>query len=131
MDFNDVQTVDMDSDAENSTMEFLAKEVAITLTNTYPNYPWVVGWHPGMALAVKLLINPDFNYGYTIDCRKPMSAFELAHMAKMAGGELLERLDLPRGAWTGEMPTKNIQGVDKGQEAAVFEGINSLSDVEV
>src|SRR6267378_2519869 len=125
-DYNDVQVVEQQDSPENAMMSVLAKEVAFTLDNTYPNYPWVVGWHPGFALAVKLLLNPDFNYGYTIDCRGGMTAYALAHSAKMAGGELLERLDLPRGAWTGEMPTKNIEGVDKGHEAPVFAGINTL-----
>lgn len=126
--YNDVQIVEQTEDAENSTMSVLAKEVAQTLTNHYPNYPWAVGWMPGAALVVKLLINQDYNYGYTIDCRGGMTAWRLAHEAKMAGGELLERLGLPIGKWDGQMPEKNIDGVDKGHEAPLYEGINSISD---
>ena len=128
MDFNDVQTVEKTEHAENASMERLAKEVAHILTNTYPNYPWAIGWMPGHALVVKLLINPDYNYGYTIDCRNGMSAWNLSHTAKMAGGELLERLGLPIGKWDGQMPEKNIEGVDKGKETPIFTAINSLSD---
>jgi len=126
----DIRTVQVSKDKENAVMELLAKSVAETLTKNYPNYPWVVGWLPGHALAVKLLLNPDFNYGYTIDCRGGMSAWRLAHEAKMAGGELLERLDLPRGAWDGSMPEKNIEGVDKGHETPIFDGVNRISDDE-
>lgn len=127
-DFNDVQTVEVTPDAENASMETLAKEVAHVLTNNYPNYPWVVGWMPGAALVVKLLLNPDYNYGYTIDCRGGLSAWRLSYEAKMAGGELLERLGLPIGAWDGAMPEKNIDGVDKGKETPIFAGINSIPD---
>lgn len=125
---NDVQVVERTPHAENASMEALAKEAAMTLTRNYPAYPWVVGWMPGEALVVKLLLNPDYNYGYTIDCRGGLTAFKLAYEAKMAGGELLERLGLPIGKWDGQMPEKNIEGVDKGHETPVFAGINSLSD---
>ncbi len=124
----DIRTVQVTPDKENGIMEMLAKSVAETLTQNYPNYPWIVGWMPGHALAVKLLLNPDYNYGYTIDCRGGMSAWRLAHEAKMAGGELLERLGLPIGKWDGQMPEKNIEGVDKGHEAPIFKDVNRISD---
>jgi hypothetical protein len=124
----DIRTVEIQEHAENATMEVLAKEACQVLTSNYPNYPWVVGWAPGMALVVKLLINPDFNYGYTLDCRGGLTAWRMAHEVKMAGGELLERLELPIGAWDGQMPEKNIEGVDKGHEAPIFKGVNRISD---
>ena len=130
LDAADIQTVEMDNDAENATMETLAKEACQTLTSNYPNYPWMVGWAPGLALVVKLLINPDYNYGYTLDCRGGMTAWRLAHEVKMAGGELLERLGLPIGKWDGQMPEKNIDGVDKGHETPIFAGVNRISDDE-
>lgn len=124
----DIQTVDITPHAENASMETLAKSVAETLTGNYPNYPWVVGWMPGAALVVKLLINPDFNYGFTIDCRTGLSAWKLAHEAKMAGGELLERLGLTIGKWDGAMPERNIDGAHEGHKAPIFKGVNSISD---
>jgi len=130
LDAADIQTVEMDDHAENATMEALAKEACQTLTSNYPNYPWMVGWAPGFALVVKLLINPDYNYGYTLDCRGGMTAWRLAHEVKMAGGELLERLGLPIGKWDGQMPEKNIDGVDKGHETPIFAGVNRISDDE-
>jgi hypothetical protein len=121
MDNVDIQTVEVTSfDKEHIEMELKAKEVAQTLTNAYPNYPWVVGWHPGFVLCVKLLINPDYNYGYTIDAAKDFTPGMLAQAAKMAGGELLERLGLRRGAWNGDMPEKNIEGVDKSHAVPIF-----------
>jgi len=129
-DIADIQTVEMDNSPENATMEARAKDACQVLTTNYPNYPWMVGWAPGMALVVKLLINPDYNYGYTLDCRGGMSAMDFSHKVKMAGGELLERLELPIGKWDGQMPEKNIVGVDKGHETPIFAGINRISDDE-
>ena len=129
-DVADIRTVEMDNHAENATMESRAKEACQVLTSNYPNYPWMVGWAPGMALVVKLLINPDYNYGYTLDCRGGMTFTEFSYKVKMAGGELLERLDLPIGKWDGQMPEKNIEGVDKGHETPIFAGVNRISNDE-
>jgi hypothetical protein len=118
----DIQTVEVTSfDHESIEMEHKAKEVCQTLTTHYPNYPWAVGWHPGAVLCVKLMLNPDFNYGYTIDTHKDHTAKMLAHSAMLAGGELLERLGLKIGAWNGEMPTKNIDGVAPDKAAPIFD----------
>jgi hypothetical protein len=124
----DIQTVETSGHVEDPTMEKLAYEAAQVLTNHYPNYPWCIGWAPGFVLVVKLLLNPDFNYGYTLDCRGGMSFWKFCNEVKMAGGELLERLELPIGAWDGRMPEKNIEGVDKDHAAPIFKGINRISD---
>lgn len=117
----DIQTVEITSvDDETLQMEFYAKSVCETLSENYARHLWSVGWAPGGVLVVKLIINPDFNYGYTIDCARSFSASDLAHTAKMAGGELLERLGMKRGAWDGEMPTKNMEGVDPKRAAPIF-----------
>lgn len=130
MDKADIQTVEVTSfDHEHIAMEGKAKEVAQTLTNAYPNYPWAIGWHPGGVLCVKLMINQDFNYGYTIDAAKSFSASNLAKMAVMAGGELLERLGMKRGAWNGEMPTQTMQGVPKERAAPLFD-LNNVKGVQ-
>ena len=117
----DIQTVEVTSfDHEHIAMEGKAKEVAQTLTNRYPNYPWCIGWAPGGVLVVKLMINQDFNYGYTIDTAKSFSASNLAKMAVDAGGELLERLGMRRGAWNGEMPTQTMEGVPLKKAAPLY-----------
>ena len=98
----DVQTVEVTSiDDESIEMEHKAKEVATALCKTYPDHPWMVGWAPGMTLVVKHMAG-DARYGYTIDACKSFSASDLAKTAMLAGGELLERMGLPRSAWKGE-----------------------------
>ncbi len=117
----DIQTVEVGTiDKEHVLMESLAKHVAQALTVSYPNYPWAIGWHPGGVLCVKLMLASDGNYGYTIDAYRLHSASDLTKQAVMAGGELLERLGMPRGAWNGDMPTQNYDGVDKGHESPIF-----------
>jgi hypothetical protein len=119
----DIQTVEtLNVDKEHVLMESLAKHVAQSLTRAYPNYPWAVGWHYGGVLCVKLMLAADSNYGYTIDAYRLHSAHDLARQSVMAGGELLERLNMKRGAWDGDMPTQNYDGVDKGHEAPIFGG---------
>lgn len=108
---NDIQTVDITSfDKETVQMEGLAKQVAQVLCDSYPRHLWAVGWAPGMTLIVKNMVIPG-NYGYTIDAAKIATASELTHLAKMAGGELLERCGMARGTWDGEFATK-LEGSD-------------------
>lgn len=121
MDNADIQTVEITSvDKETATMERLAYECARALTTAYPNYPWMVGWAPGAVLVVKLLINPDSNYGYTIDAGRLNSTRELARLSRAAGGELLERLGMRRGVWNGEMPTQNMEGVPADKATPIY-----------
>lgn len=108
---NDIQTVDITSvDEETVQMEHIAKEVAQILSNTYPRHLWAVGWAPGMTLIVKNMAIPG-NYGYTIDAARVSTSSELVRLAKVAGGELLERCGMPRGTWDGEFATK-LEGSD-------------------
>jgi hypothetical protein len=101
---NEIETVEITSDDE-LDMEVKAKEVTQTLTQHYPNHVWMVGWAPGRTLIVRnMLFNAK--YGYTIDGTKELSAKELSHAAVCAGGELLERMGMTRGAWDGELPNK-------------------------
>ena len=100
----DVQTVEHTSvDAETIEMEIKAKQAAEDLSKAYPNHLWAVGWAPGMTLIVKNMAIDDGRYGFTIDAAKAFSASDLARMAVRAGGELLERCGVRRGAWNGEM----------------------------
>lgn len=92
-------------DHESVEMESKAKQVAEILTKAYPNHLWAVGWAPGMTLVVKNMAIQDGRYGYTIDAAKSFSASDLSKAALMAGGELLERCGVKRGAWDGEFMT--------------------------
>lgn len=89
-------------DEETVEMEAKARAVAEELTKHYPNYPWAVGFAPGMTLVVKCMAIQDGRYGFTIDAAKSFSASHLAHCAMLAGGELLERCGAPRGRWSGD-----------------------------
>jgi len=106
----DIRTVERISvDAETSQMELLAKLSAQLLTKHYPNHWWMVGWAPGMVLCIKHGAG-DSRYGYTIDAAKAASISELEHAVVMGGGELLERMGLPRGAWDGEQIGLKYEG---------------------
>lgn len=101
---DDIQTVEVTSRDE-PHMETVAKQVAETLTQHYPDHLWAVGWLPGQALCVKNCAIPG-NYGYTIDYSRVATSSELARLAVMAGGELLERCGWKRGQWNGETATQ-------------------------
>jgi len=105
-------TAEKTPDAENAQMELIAQMAAQLLAKHYPNYWWMVGWMPGLALCIKLrIMAPDLalqqlidNHGFTVDCAKAGSISEIEKAVKDGGGEWLERLGLPRSAWKGDMP---------------------------
>lgn len=103
----DIQTVEVTSrdSGEDSQMELIAKLAAQKLSQHYPAHLWMVGWAPGMALIIKNMAM-DPRYGYSIDAAKAHSISELEHAIMIAGGEILERMGMSRGAWDGEMPTQ-------------------------
>jgi hypothetical protein len=99
----DIQLAELTStDDESVEMEAKAKEVCAVLSRHFPNHLWAVGFVPGMTLVVKNMGISDGRYGFTIDATKSFSSSDLAHMAMLAGGELLERCGVRRGAWNGE-----------------------------
>ncbi len=106
----DIQTVEVTSSDE-IDMEFKAKTAAEVLTRHYPNHLWAVGWAPKGVLVVKNLAISS-HYGFTIDCASSFSATDLAHLVVMAGGELLERAGMARGAWDGQMAT-TLEGSER------------------
>lgn len=111
MDNADIQTVEVTSvDAESRQMEMMAKLAAQVLTNHYMNHAWAVGWAPGMTLVIKYL-GADARYGYTVDAGRAASISEFERAVVMGGGELLERLDMKRGAWDGEFPAQQYAGI--------------------
>jgi len=106
----DIQTVEVTStDAESRQMEMMAKLAAQKLTLHYPNHLWMVGWAPGLTLVIKHGA-ADARYGYTIDAAKAASISEFEAAVVYGGGEMLERLGMPRGAWDGEFPTQQYAG---------------------
>ncbi len=108
----DIQTIETTEDPENAQMELIAKMAASILTRHYPAHLWAVGWMPGRALVIKNMAM-DPKYGMTVDAYKAASVSELEHAVMLAGGELLERMGMRRGAWNGEF-CEHVEG----QEAA-------------
>ena len=90
-------------DAESSQMELIAKLAAKVLCAHYPAHLWMVGWAPGMTLVIKNMAIDDGRYGFTVDAARAATISELERTIVMAGGELLERCGVRRGAWDGEM----------------------------
>lgn len=107
----DIQTVEVTStDAESRQMEMMAKLAAQILTRHYPNHWWMIGWAPGMTLVIKIS-GGDPRYGYTVDVAGAASISQFEHAVMLAGGELLERLGMKRGAWDGELPSQEYAGI--------------------
>ena len=113
----DVQTVETVSsgamDPEWVAMEVVCKKAALLLTRLYPNHLWMIGAAPGGVLIIKHGLG-DNRYGFTVDVPGAHSSSELEHAIMLAGGELLERMGLERGAWDGDtQPTKYIGQEEK------------------
>ncbi len=97
----DVQLVERSSvSSEDPQMLMIAQLAAQRLNEHYPNHWWMIGWAPGMTLVVKHGMG-DARYGYTVDAAKAASITQLEQAIIFGGGELLERMNLPRGAWNG------------------------------
>lgn len=81
--------------------EDLARAVGEDLMQHYPGHPWMVGCnHEAGTVAVQLGYI-DTQMGILLHIQKLLAPGG-QKLAMRAGGELLERLGLPRGAATGE-----------------------------
>ena len=96
----------------------LAKLISETLEKHYPGWGWMVhvDSEGGVVNIINGVMNANLNkqYGYVLKMAAlnnntyPMIVKEVV----MAGGELLERMNLPRSRWEGEDPT-HVEGVKK------------------
>lgn len=79
-----------------------AKQVAERLHALYPGHMWAVHcqWAQGI-LTIRNLALPA-QYGYIVKILEVWSASELMRQAMTAGGEILERYRLRRGAFHGD-----------------------------
>lgn len=107
----DIQIVEATSMDEYMLNE-RAKLVAEVLSQHYPNHLWQVGWTDGNVLVVKNALIGGGKYGYTIDNAALVTHRDLVKAAKDAGGELLERCGMRRGAWDGEQQPGRLEGAD-------------------
>ena len=95
--------------AEEADLVSRAKECGDALSRIYPNHMWIVQWAPGGVLAIKHGLG-DNRYGYTIDNAMLCSYADLVRACTLAGGELLERMGMRRGAWNGEDQPTSYEG---------------------
>ncbi len=107
-----VEATSMDEFALNER----AKAVAEVLSQTYPNHLWQVGWTNGNVLVVKNALIGGGKYGYTIDNAVLVTRRDLVRAARLAGGELLERCGMKRGAWDGEEQPGRLEGALPGHQ---------------
>lgn len=100
------------SEMENEVLAMSkAKEVGDTLAQHYPNHLWAVSWQGGVLVVKNLAISS--HYGFVMKYADSFSATNLAKQAVIAGGELLERAGMKRGAWDGRF-AETLEGSDPG-----------------
>ena len=112
-DETDVQVVEQTTNGdEDAKLAMIAKFAAQTLSKSYPNHWWMVGWAPGGVLVIKHGAG-DGRYGFTIDVPGADSIGRLEKAIVYGGGELLERMNMPRGAWDGEATPTMYEGMEE------------------
>lgn len=104
----EIATVDM---GEIENMDD-AKAVGDALETAYPGYLWMVSSASGVIAVKNGMLSQFGQYGMILP--KHYSASHLKAEAIRAGGELLERCGLPRGAWPGHLPD-HMEGSDQRQ----------------
>jgi len=94
----------------------LAKTIGDTLENHYPGWGWMV--HVDSEGGVINIINSVMNaslqkqYGYVLKFATLNGTHEhIVKQAVRAGGELLERMNLPRSRWRGQEPDR-VEGAE-------------------
>jgi hypothetical protein len=106
------------TDAPNATDLPKCKEVAETLTTTYPGHNWWVTINDGMLIMKSLKVSS--NAGMVVPLRRfDGDAARLKREVVMKAGEFLEAANLRRGAFQGEN-AKVLEGVQKNAKAKLM-----------
>ena len=88
----------------------LAKTIGDTLEKHYPGWAWQINVKSEANAGVINVISAVLNdwtpkmYGYVLHLGKLGSHKDIVHKAVVAGGELLERANMPRDRWSGQEP---------------------------
>ena len=88
----------------------LAKTIGDTLENHYPGWGWQVNVKSEAGQGIINVISGVLNdwtpkmYGYVLHIGKLGNYKDIARKAVIAGGELLERCNMPRDRWKGQEP---------------------------
>ena len=93
-------------DGETLLEEEIAKEAAETLNTEYPNHSWWVECRGGCLIVKHFMLS---GYRGVIGMVRHVSALDHSYKVRKraiikAGGVLLERANLARSAYTGEVP---------------------------
>ncbi|CAB3730976.1 hypothetical protein [Paraburkholderia rhynchosiae] len=113
----DMHLADLTGTEDIAQME-TAKNVGEALNEHYPNHLWAVSWQGGV-IVVKNLAISSF-YGFVLHPDKLATWSEMKRAAVLAGGELLERAKMARGAWAGQFAQ-----VLEGSDPRFFRGDNT------
>lgn len=92
---SDSSIIALEQDMAGATAIHTARMIGDTLEAHYPGWMWYVEVNQGVATIKST--NADPKYGYRLNLAQDFySASELSKMTVRAGGELLERLGMPR-----------------------------------
>ena len=86
----------------------LAKSIGDTLEFHYPGWGWQVNvkseLNQGVINVTSAVLNDGVHklWGYVLHLGKLGSHKDITHKAIVAGGELLERANMPRSRWEGQ-----------------------------
>lgn len=92
----------------------LARIIGDTLEKHYPGWGWMVNVDSegGVVNIINGVMNTSLQkqYGYVLMMTQVSNTYDMIiKETVMAGGELLERMNLPRSRWKGEEP-KKVEG---------------------
>jgi hypothetical protein len=87
----------------------LAREVAGSLLAEYPNHLWAVQVHGGAVIVKNLALHG--RWGFVLHCHKIVDG-DIRRAAMRAGGELLERWRVSRGAGGASQALDVLSGRD-------------------
>jgi hypothetical protein len=104
-----LQVVDVTSVEDYGLME-KAREVGECLYKHYPNHLWQVSWQGGALVVKNLAISS--HYGFLLPKAANTDHKLLKQQSLLAGGELLERAGMSRGAWNGQ-GAQQLEGSDE------------------
>jgi hypothetical protein len=102
--YHDIDLVDLE----------LAKTIGDTLETHYPGWGWQVNINSdktgGVVSVLSGVLNDDLhsNYGYVLHLANIYNYKDTVKKAILAGGELLERCNMPRSRWE-EQVVKSIE----------------------
>jgi hypothetical protein len=112
-----------EGDADEQSDMAIAKDICHQLTRHYPGHPWTVSVqgrgiivrHTIISMVAGAYLRRE-GFSYLMPREKMGTPKEIEHSAIMAGGNMLELFNLPRGEDTGKLPEVPKDWVRKQQK---------------